>query len=99
MTTPVTVSFELEWFLVLSYLHDCATLPQCQGNTFLVFKSYSPDSFALGDEFSNEMSSFEIPNLDSTITTTAHDSSIIKLQTGDTIVMSCKTVDWAHLFQ
>ncbi|CAF3507613.1 unnamed protein product [Fusarium graminearum] len=83
----------------LAYLHHCTPLSQGQGNTLLILKGNSPDSFTLSDEFSNEMSGLEIPYLNSAITATTHDSSIIKLQTCDAIIMGCKTVNRAHLLQ
>jgi hypothetical protein len=72
---------------------------QGQRNTLLIFEGNTPDSFTLRDEFTNEMSSFEVPDLNSTITATTHDSSIIKLQTGDAVIVSCEPVDRTHFFQ
>ena len=84
---------------LLSHLHDCTTLAQGQGNALLILKCDSPDSLALRDEFPNEVSGLEIPDLDSTITAATHDSSIIKLQTSNAVVVGSETMDGTHLFQ
>jgi hypothetical protein len=84
---------------LLSHLHDCTTLSQGQGNTLLVFKCDSPDGLALCNQFPNEVSGLEIPDLDSTITAATHDSSIVKLQTSNAVVVGCETMDGTHLFQ
>lgn len=85
--------------LALAYLHYCTALSQGESNAFLILESNSPDSFTLGNKFSNEVSGLEIPYLNSAITATTHNSSIIKLQTGDAIIMGCKTMNRAHLLQ
>lgn len=63
----------------VSYLHNCATLSQSKSNTLLILKSNSPNSLALSDQFSNEVAGLEVPDFNSTITTTTHNSSIVKL--------------------
>lgn len=63
----------------VAYLHHSATLPQSQGDAFLVFKCNPPDSFSLSNELSDKMSSFKIPYLHTAIASTTDNSGVVKL--------------------
>lgn len=64
---------------IVTNLHDCAVVPQCHGNTFLVFKCDAPHSLSLSDKLAHEVASLQIPNLDPAVATAANDTCIIKL--------------------
>lgn len=79
-------------------LHYCTTLSERQCDTLFVLKSNSPNSFALSNQLAHKVARLEIPNLDSAVTSSTDNSSVVELQACDAIVMSSKAMDRAHLF-
>lgn len=70
-----------------------------QGDTLLVLKGNTPNSLALSNELTDQVTGLEVPDLDAAITSTTDDAGVVELQTGNTIVMSCETVNRAHLLE
>lgn len=82
-----------------TYLHDGASVAESQSDTLLVLKGDAPDSLALGDELADKVTGLEVPDLDATVASTRDNAGVVELQARNTIIMSGKTVNGAHLLE
>jgi len=98
-TRPGCVSCVIDVWEAGTNLHDGPVTSTGHDHTLLLFECDPPDSIGGCSQFSNQLPSFEIPNFHSPITTSTHNSGIVKLQTRDAIVVCCESMNRCHLLQ
>lgn len=73
--------------IAFTHLHDGPAVPESHSNTLLVFKSDAPDGLSLSNKLANQVTCLQIPDLDPSIAATTDDTSIVKLQARNTVIV------------
>lgn len=76
-----------------SYFHYGSVVSQRHGDALLVLESDTPNSLALSNEFSDKVTRLQIPYFDTAIAATTDNTSVVKLQARNTVVMRSQSVN------
>jgi hypothetical protein len=71
----------------LTDLHDGSIVSEGHGYAFLILESHAPHSLTLSNQLANEVARFQVPDLNTAITATADNASIIELQAGHAVIV------------
>lgn len=74
-------------------------MAQCQSDALLVFKRDPPDRLALRDELTNQMARLDVPDLNPAVAAATDNSSLIKLQRRDAVIVGRQSVNGAHALE
>lgn len=78
---------------IKTYFHDGPVATKGHRDALLVLECNTPNCLALRNKLADEVSGLEIPDLDTAVTTTAHDAGIVKLQARNTVIVRRQPVD------
>jgi hypothetical protein len=82
-----------------AYLHDGAAILFRSRNALFILKGDAPNRPTLRNEFTDRLSSLEIPDLEAAVTTTAYDARVVELQARHAVVVGSETVDGVVPFE